>query len=91
MTVRRSKLETHVDILRALDQQGPLRLTHLMYMANLNCKVLKQYLDLLIQRNLVEEQKQKRDKWLYAITEEGLKALTYYKQLDNAFKMTARA
>ena len=54
--MRRSKLEMHVDILKALDRHGPLKLTHVMYKANVNCDTLKQYLDFLIQHNLVEEQ-----------------------------------
>ena len=54
--MRRSKLEIHVDILKALARHGPLKLTHIMYKANVTCCALKQYLDFLIQHNLVGEQ-----------------------------------
>jgi len=54
--MRRSKLETHVDILKTLAHHGPLKITHIMYKANINFSVLKQDLDFLIQHNLVEEQ-----------------------------------
>ena len=53
--VRRSKLEMYVDILSVLAHRGPLKLTHVMYKANVNCSVLKEYLDFLIKQGLVEE------------------------------------
>ena len=34
---------------------GPLKLTHIMYKANVNCTVLKEYLDFLIKQGLIEE------------------------------------
>jgi predicted transcriptional regulator len=46
--MRRSKLEMYIDILKVLAQRGPLKLTHIMYKANVNCSVLKEYLDFLI-------------------------------------------
>jgi predicted transcriptional regulator len=52
-TMRRSKLEMYVDILKVLAHRGPLKLTHVMYKANVNCSVLKEYLDFLIKQNLV--------------------------------------
>ncbi len=55
MKVRRSKLEMYVDILTVLAHRGPLKLTHVMYKANVNCSVLKEYLDFLIKQGLVEE------------------------------------
>jgi len=65
--VRRSKLEMHVDILKILARHGPLKLTHIMYKANVNCNVLRQYLDFLIQQNLVEEQTLKKKRVVYAV------------------------
>ena len=93
--VRRSKLEIHVDILKALARHGPLKLTHIMYKANVNCKVLKQYLDFLVQQNLVEEQalheKRNKTRVVYAITERGRTALTYFRELNNALQITEEA
>ena len=54
--MRRSKMEMYIDILKVLAQNGPLKLTHVMYKANVNCSVLKEYLDFLIKQNLIEEQ-----------------------------------
>lgn len=53
--MRRSKLEMYVDILSVLAHKGPLKLTHVMYKANVNCCVLKEYLDFLIKQGLVEQ------------------------------------
>jgi predicted transcriptional regulator len=34
--MRRSKLEMYIDILKVLAHRGPLKLTHIMYKANVN-------------------------------------------------------
>jgi len=93
--MRRSKLEMHVDILKVLAHHGPLKLTHIMYKANVNCSVLKQYLDFLIQHNLVEEQtlhkKRHKTSVVYAITERGGTVLKYFRDLNNALQITEEA
>jgi len=86
--MRRSKLEMHVDVLKVLARHGPLKLTHIMYKANVNCSVLREYLDFLIQHNLVEEQtlhkKRRKTNIVYAITERGLTVLKYFRELNKA-------
>lgn len=89
--VRRSELEVHVDILKVLARHGPLKRTHIMYEANVNSSVLKQYLDLLTQHNLVEEQTLHKKGVVYAITERGLAVLKYFMEVDRALQMRARA
>jgi predicted transcriptional regulator len=93
--MRRSKLEMYVDILKVLARHGPLKLTHIMYKANINCSVLKQNLDFLIQQNLVEEQTlhKKRNKTgvVYAITERGRTVLKYFRELNSALQITKEA
>ena len=84
MIMRRSKLEMHVDILKALACHGRLKLTHIMYKANMGCSALKQCLDLLIQRNLVKAQTMHRKRVVYAITEKGLTALKNVWEINNA-------
>jgi predicted transcriptional regulator len=79
--MRRSKLEMYVDILKVLAHKGPLKLTHIMYKANVNCSVLKQYLDFLIEQELVEEQTVGKKRIVYAITERGLTVLKYFREL----------
>lgn len=79
--MRRSKLEMYVDILKVLARNGPLKLTHIMYKANVNCSVLKEYLDFLIAQNLVEEKTVGKKRIVYAITERGITVLKYFREL----------
>jgi predicted transcriptional regulator len=93
--MRRSKLEMHVDILKVLARHGPLKVTHIMYKANVNYDVLKQYLDFLVQQNLVEEQalhkKRNKTKIVYAITERGRTVLKHFREVNNALQITEEA
>lgn len=73
--MQKSKLEMNTDILKILASQGPRRLTQLMDKTGLSQSVLKQYLDFLIQQNLVEKQNLGENKKFYTITERGLKVL----------------
>lgn len=85
--MRRSKLEIHIDILRALAYHGRLKPTHITYKANVNCSALKECLSFLVQRNLVKEQtisKKGQKRRVYAITDLGLTALRNVKEIDKA-------
>jgi len=81
----------YVDILKVLGRHGPLKLTHIMYKANINCSVLKQCLDFLIEQNLVEEQtlqkKRNKKRVVYAVTERGRTVLKYFWELNNALQL----
>ncbi len=79
--MRRSKLEMYVDILKVLANRGPLKLTHVMYKANVNCSVLKEYLDFLIKQGLVEERMAGKRRVVYAVTQRGLMVLRYFREL----------
>jgi len=79
--MRRSKLEMYVDILSVLAQRGPLKLTHVMYKANVNCCVLKEYLDFLMKQGLVEERTMRKQRVVYAVTQRGITVLKYFKEL----------
>ena len=85
----------YVDVLKVLARNGPLKLTHIMYKANVNCSVLKQYLGFLVQQNLVEEQtlhkKRAKTRVVYAITERGRTLLKYFRELDRALQITKGA
>jgi len=80
--MRRSKMEIHLDILKTLAQKGPLKLTHIMYKANVNCSVLKEYLDFLTLQKLVEEKALRKERIVYEITEKGLTVLKYFRELQ---------
>jgi predicted transcriptional regulator len=66
-----------------------------MYKANVNCSVLKQYLDFLIQQNLVEEQtlhkRRNKKRVVYAVTEKGRTVLKYFLELQRALPITEGA
>jgi predicted transcriptional regulator len=81
VNMRRSKLEMYIDILKVLSQRGPLKLTHIMYKANVNCSVLKEYLDFLIEQELVEEKTVGKKRIVYVVSEKGLKVLKYFREL----------
>jgi len=79
--MRRSKLEMYIDILKVLAHRGPLKLTHIMYKANVNCSVLKEYLDFLIKQNLVEVRNIGKRRIVYAVTQRGITVLKYFREL----------
>ena len=79
--MRRSKLEMYVDILKVLAHRGPLKLTHVMYKANVNCNVLREYLDFLLKQNLVEERNVGKKRTVFAITQKGITVLRNFREL----------
>ena len=93
--MRRSKMERYIDILKVLAQNGPMKLTHVMYKANVNCSVLKEYLDFLIQQRLVEEQllhkRRNKTKIRYAVTERGKTVLRYFNEVNIALQIKQQA
>jgi predicted transcriptional regulator len=90
--MRRSKMEMYIDILKVLAQHGPLKLTHVMYKANVNCNVLKENLDFLIAQNLIEEQvtvkRRNKTKISYAITDKGRTVIRYFNEVNVALHIT---
>ena len=89
--MRRSKLEMYVDILSVLARRGPLKLTHVMYKANVNCSVLKEYLDFLIKQSLVQERIVGKRRVVYAVTPRGITVLKYFKELKEVLPIVEEA
>ena len=89
--MRRSKLEMYVDILSVLARRGPLKLTHVMYKANVNCSVLREQLDFLIKQNLVEERTIKKGRTVFAVTQRGINVLKYFRELTQALPIIEEA
>jgi predicted transcriptional regulator len=79
--LRRSKLETYLEILGVLERIDQLKLTHIMYETNVNCCVLKKYLSLLMEQGLVEERTAGRHRIVYSITQRGRTVLNYFTEL----------
>ena len=87
----RSKLEMYVDIITVLAHRGPLKLTHVMYKANVNCSVLKEYLEFLIKQGLVEERAVGKQRVVYAVTQRGITVLKYFKELKQVLPIVEEA
>ena len=85
--MRRSKLEIYIDILNVLALKGQLKLTHIMYKSNVNCKVLKEQLEFLIKNSLVEEKILRKEKIVYGITSKGIQVLKYFREIEQVFPM----
>jgi sugar-specific transcriptional regulator TrmB len=80
----RSQLEMNVDILEVLAQGGPLKLTHIMSKAHVNCNLLRECLDFLIKQGLVEVKIIGRERKVYAITQLGVTVLEQFRELKEA-------
>jgi predicted transcriptional regulator len=91
LKLRRSKLEMYVDILTVLAHRGPLKLTHVMYKANVNCSVLKEYLDFLMKQSLVEERTVGKRRVVYAVTQRGITVLKYFRELKQVLPIIEEA
>ena len=82
--MRRSKREMYIAILNVLANKGPMKMTHIMYKANVNCSVLKDNLYFLIKQKLVEERTIKKEHTIFAVTKRGINVLKYFKELTKA-------
>ena len=77
-----------MDILRVLAHRGPLKLTHIMYKANINCSALKGYINFLIKQGLVEERTVGKDRKVYMITQRGITVIKAFRELKQALPVT---
>lgn len=70
------------DILEVLADQGPLKLTAIMYETNVNGKILKESLDFLLQQGLVDKQAVRKQRAVFGVTQRGITILNYFKKLS---------
>jgi len=89
--VGRSRLEIYISILAALAQNGPLKLTHIICKANVNSGYIKEYLNFLIDQELIERRIDEKQNRIYVITKKGLTALKQFKEVEQVFFTSARA
>jgi len=82
--MRRSKLEIHMDILKALGYHGPIRITHIMHKANVCFCLLEEYLSFLIRQGLVAQETLSEGTAVYAITKRGRQVLRCFRELNIA-------
>ena len=78
--VTRSKLETHIDILKTFSYATFLTLTQIEDKLKFNNSSLKENLDFLITHGLVEEQTRRKINAVFAITQRGIVVLKYFRQ-----------
>ena len=63
---RRGKLEIIADILSSIqDKEGKIKPTHLLYKSNLSHAKLKEYLDILLKKGMIEERLVKGKKMFF--------------------------
>jgi len=89
--MRRSKLETYVDILKVLAYSGPSKLTHIMYKANVNGSILKEYLGFLIKQGLIEERTIEKRSTFFAVTQHGITVLKKLRELTQLLPVVEEA
>lgn len=78
---RRGKLEIIGDILRSIQNKGgKIKPTHLLYKSNLSHAKLKEYIEILMGKGMIEEQFIK-DKKMYAMTDDGYKFLLEFDRI----------
>ena len=78
---RRGKLEIIADILRSIQNKGgKIKPTHLLYKSNLSHAKLKEYLEMLLEKEMIEEQKVKGRK-IFLMKEQGHKFLLEFDRI----------
>jgi len=81
MNERRTQLEIIHDMLKAIhDKGGTIKPTHLLYKSNLSHKRMKEYLDQLMERKLIDQTEMK-EKQFFVLTDAGREFLVNYKRL----------
>lgn len=78
---RRGRLEIIADILRSIQNNGgKIKPTHLLYKSNLSYAKLKEYVDILVGRGMIEE-KEIKDKKIILMKEQGHKFLLEFDRI----------
>ncbi|MBS7621540.1 hypothetical protein KEJ32_05455 [Candidatus Bathyarchaeota archaeon] len=82
-------MEIYFDILDVLVRYGPLKLTHIMYKANVNCDTFLKCINYLIKQGLVEERFME-GKRVYAVTRRGLDVIRAFKEVKQALPIAEK-
>ena len=78
---RRGKLEVIADILRSIqNKEGKIKPTHLLYKSNLSHAKLKEYVNILLEKGMVEEKIIKGRK-MYFMKDQGYKFLLEFERI----------
>ena len=78
---RRGKLDIIADILRSMqDKGGTIKPTHLLYRSNLSHAKLKEYVNILLEKGMIEQQIIKGKK-MFFMKEQGHKFLLEFERI----------
>lgn len=89
--MHRSKLQICIEILCSLSSKGPIKLSQISEMVDLDKSRLIPYLRLLRNRDLIEKQNLGENKIFYSVTERGLKVLKVINPIiKEAYKIQIR-
>jgi len=78
---RRGKLEIIADILRSMQKkEGKIKPTHLLYRSNLSHAKLKEYVNMLLEKGMIEEKTIKGRK-MYFMKDQGYKFLLEFERI----------
>lgn len=80
MVQKRTKLEVIHDILAVLQQHRQLRITRLIYKANLSNNTIKKYIQDLLNKNLIKSENL-QDKKVYKLTQKGMDFLSEFQKM----------
>jgi predicted transcriptional regulator len=88
---KRSSIEMDIAVLQALHSSNFMKLTHIMYKANVNAKILKKKLVVLEAKGLIESHRihkmhlkqSGRERMFYVVTSKGLDVLRSYLSVYN--------
>lgn len=90
-TMRRSHLETYVEIISLLVQQGPLIQTQIAQKTNLNFDMTRHDLRFLAKQSLVEKRTIGKDRTVFAVTQRGINVLKYFKEPQHTMPIAKKA
>ena len=79
---RRDRLEIIYIVLKNL-QEKPLKITHIIYRANLDTRTAQSVLRILIEKGLIEVIENGQSSKLYKITRKGTEFIKRYEELTN--------
>ena len=78
---RRGRLEIIADILRSIqNKKGNIKPTHLLYKSNLSHAKLKEYINILLEKGMIEEKEVKGRK-MFFMKEQGYKFLLEFNRI----------
>ena len=82
MNERRSKMQVIVDVLRAIENEnGITKPTHILYKANLSHKLLKEHLNVLLQKGFIEVTIEK-NRTYYKLTDKGRNFINEFRKIE---------